>query len=110
MERKRLKTDQLRIEREKYYSDLGQGNYDATKFKTKFGQRYEEEEKLKKQIEQKQIEALHQRSEKMRVYAKMVKETKWPDVSEKKKQELKRLKKELSQRNKRIRSPHMVKS
>ena len=53
MERKRLKTDRLRIEREKYYSDLGQGNYDATKFKTKFSHRYEEEEKLKKQEEQK---------------------------------------------------------
>ena len=63
---------------------------------------------MKKLEEEKQRENVMKRSEKMLSYAKIVKETHWPKVSERKKAEIKKIKKELKQRNKSLRQPRMV--
>ena len=59
-----------------------------------------EQEKVEQAERRKKKEMISERSEKMLQYASIVKETRWPEVSEKKKNELKTLRKELEKRNK----------
>ncbi len=84
-EKKRLKIDQKRIEREKYYTDIGQGVYDSKQYSTKVHEIYLESEKIKKIEEEKAWEDLIKKSEKMNSYAKLVKEMHFPKASNRKK-------------------------
>lgn len=106
-EKKRLKIEQKRIEREKYYTELGQGVYDTDKFKNRFQEKYQDELRMKKAEEERQVEEINKKHDKMLSYAKIVKEMHWPEVSEKKKKELKEKKLLLENRNKKLRSPRM---
>ena len=66
---------------------------------------------MRKAEEEKEIQELRQKSDKMLSYAKIVKEMHWPELSEKKRAEMKRLKDELARRNKKMTSPkRMIKS
>lgn len=62
---------------------------------------------MKKAEEERQVEEINKKHDKMLSYAKIVKEMHWPEVSEKKKKELKEKKLLLENRNKKLRSPKM---
>ena len=94
LERKKLKMEQLRLEREKYYADIGQGNYDPKKYTSKYLENHLEELRIKKMEEEKSKEK-HKKAEKMLSYAKIVKEMHWPEISERKRAQVKQHKKEL---------------
>ena len=46
-EKKKIKVEQKRIEREKWYNEIGYGVYDASKYQNKFHSQYLEHEKVK---------------------------------------------------------------
>ena len=84
---------------------MGYGQYDAKRFASKFLEQHLEEERIKKAEDEKQKESVMKKSEKMMSYAKIVKEMHWPEISERKRAEIKNIKKELKQRNKSLRQP-----
>lgn len=101
----KLKLEEKRQEREKWYSDIGQGQYDPTKFKTKVYEKVLEEEKGTEELKNREIEDKKRKAEKMQNYARIVKEMHWPEVSEKKAKEIEKIKSLLDQRNQRRSAP-----
>lgn len=101
----KIKIDQQRQKREKWYEDLGAGQYDPNKYKTKMLNRVIEDEKGAEELKQREIEDKKHKAEKMRNYAKIVKQMHWPEVSPKKQEEIEKIKKLMDQRNKRRSAP-----
>ena len=87
--------EQKRIEREKYYNELGQGIDDSEKYSNKFQVKYKDEIRMKKAQEERAVDEINKKHDKMLSYAKIVKEMHWPEVSEKKQREVKETKLQL---------------
>jgi hypothetical protein len=92
-------------EREKWYSDIGQDQYDPKKFNTKVYKKVLEEEKDSELLRNKEVEERKRKAEKMNNYARIVKEMHWPEVSSKKQREIENIKTLLNQRNQRRSAP-----
>lgn len=80
------KLKEKKDKREKWYKDIGYGDYDPKKYQSKYLSSVEREEK--KPLYDPFIDVLNQRDKKMN-YAKFVKEMHKPKVSESKKKEMK---------------------
>jgi len=101
----KLKIEEKRQEREKWYNDIGQGQYDPTKFKTKVYEKVLEEEKDTEELKVRQAGDRKNKAEKMNNYSRIVKEMHWPEVSAKKQREIKNIKSLINQRNQRRSAP-----
>lgn len=101
----KYKLEEKRMKREQWYDDIGVGKYDPTKFKTKVLEKVMEESKGTEEIKQKEMDDKKHKAEKMKNYAKIVKQMHWPDVSPKKQQEIERIKELLENKNKRRSAP-----
>ena len=62
--------------------------------------------RLKKEQEQIEQEKINSKAERMLSYAKIVKDTHWPEVSQKKKKQIEESKHALTQRNQKLREPN----
>ena len=78
--------------REQWYKNIGFGEYNENRFKTKLQQRFLDFEKEKKLKEEKQKRDQQEKRQKAEKYAKFVKEMHWPRVSKIKKQQMDNLK------------------
>ena len=84
--------EEKKRERLKWYHDIGYGEYDQGKFKTKLLENFLQNEKLKKdQVENKKREK-SETIAKADKYAKFVKEMHWPKISKLKRQEMETIK------------------
>ena len=101
----KIKLEQQRVKREKWYDEIGAGNYDPNKYKTKVLEKVVEAEKGSEELKQRKMEDKRNKAEKMKNYAKIVKQMHWPDISPHKQQEIERIKKLLDERNKRRSAP-----
>jgi len=97
--------DQKRLEREKWYNEIGYGSYDASKYQSQFSKKILEQQKIQEAEKGKKAEDKNKKMEKMLSYAKIVKEMHKPDVSSRKREEMNTLKTELLKRNQKLRSP-----
>lgn len=104
------KLEEKRREREKWYNDIGQGDYDPNRYKTKVYDKVMQEEKGTEESKFNQIQEKKRKAEKMNNYARIVKEMHWPQVSSKKKEEVQRIKQLLDQKNKRRSAPNKNRS
>ena len=104
-EEAKVQAEKKRLEREKWYQDIGQGDYDVNKYKTKALEKVTQREKGYEEIKIRQLEDKKQKAQKMNNYAKIVKEMHWPQVSPKKQKEILKIKNLLDQRNKRRSAP-----
>ena len=103
-----IENEKQRMRREKWYSDIGYGVYDENKYKTKFYEKAIVEEKKKEVKKRVASQNKKRKQEKMNNYAKIVKEMHWPQVSEKKKQEIEQLKYQAEHSHKpKFRSPEI---
>lgn len=100
LEKIKIEREKQRMKREKWYSDIGYGVFDENRYKTKFYEKALEEEKKKDVKERVLSQNRKRKQEKMNNYAKIVKEMHWPEVSERKRQELNELKEKIEHSNK----------
>lgn len=101
----KIKLEQKKMEREKWYDDIGVGKYDPNKYQTKVLAKVIEETKGEEEHKLQEIEDRKRKAEKMNNYARIVKEMHWPEVSERKREEAENIKKLLEERNKRRSAP-----
>jgi hypothetical protein len=104
-EAKRNKDKQKRIQREKWYAEIGYGVQSTYRYKNKYLERVLDDERMQKQKQRQKDDEKKRYHEKMENYAKFVKEMHWPELSDRKRREMESMKKLLEQRNKPLRSP-----
>lgn len=90
--RLKMKLREKKQKREKWYKDIGYGDYDPNKYQSKYLSSAENEN-LEPKIDE--IEIIHYKCDKQRNYAKFVKEMHRPKVSVKKKKEMKAIIKQI---------------
>ena len=106
-EKIKIEREKQRMKREKWYSDIGYGVYDESKYKTKFYEKALQEEKKNEAKKRVNSQNKKRKKEKMENYAKIVKEMHWPEVSPKKRQEIEELKKMVNDNKPKFRSPRL---
>lgn len=79
--------------------------YDKNKYKTKFIEQHEEQLRMEKERQEDAKWKMQKKAHKMDNYAKIVKEMHWPEISERKRSEVDKHKKEIENRNKKLWSP-----
>lgn len=75
------KTEEKKKERMQWYQDIGFGEYDESRFKTRFLEKFLQNEKDKKDQEEIAKRERAKNAQKAEQYAKFVKEMHWPKVS-----------------------------
>lgn len=88
VERLKSKLREKKEKREKWYKDIGYGDYDPSKYHSKYLSSVEKEEK--EPLIDPRLEVVH-KSDKQKNYAKFVKEMHKPKISVKKKNEMKQI-------------------
>jgi hypothetical protein len=86
------KLEEKKRERMKWYHEIGYGEYDEGKFKTKFLDNFLKHEQRRKEKEEMIKRERLKNVEKADKYAKFVKEMHWPKISKLKRQEMETLK------------------
>ena len=97
-ENKRSLDKMKRMERERHLADIGYGVHYT--YANKYLERVMEEERLAKKKKEAKSERKRTYHQKMSNYAKFVKEMHWPDISPSKKEEMYKMRKILSNKNK----------
>lgn len=101
----KMKLEEKRQQREQWYSDIGQDQYDPNKYKTKVLEKVIQHEKGTEELKHREEDEKRRKADKMNNYSRIVKEMHWPQVSNRKKREIESIKTLLNQRNQRRSAP-----